>query len=319
MILPNTTQIPHIIIRQWMPLLKDIELRILLVVADQTLGWIEDVETGRRKDRDWISHYQLRKRIKRRGAKVCGERSVTQALAKLVDDIKIIEAMTEEGSHLDTPDLRMKNGGKIFYRLNLHPPQPSLFDTPAKSAGVGVPPHKRTPVQKCGLQKKPIIQKKTNADAKKAPRLPLKNRKEDHVRFIDYWVKIVTVTRHIAPVVGPKDGKNLQRVLDIGIDIETLEKLSLYFLADGHFKNLSPTISTMLSSTVLNSLLNLMKNNRDFWRKLDQYMALCLTGEDAPEHHIRHVVTSDHEEPTRNLKIKNTLSQLIIRLRGDKK
>ena len=39
-IIPNTTQIPHLIIRKWMPLLSDVELRILLVVADQTLGWI---------------------------------------------------------------------------------------------------------------------------------------------------------------------------------------------------------------------------------------------------------------------------------------
>lgn len=27
---PNTTQIPHLIIREWMPRLKDVELRVLL-------------------------------------------------------------------------------------------------------------------------------------------------------------------------------------------------------------------------------------------------------------------------------------------------
>jgi hypothetical protein len=48
-----------------MPLLGDVELRVLLVVADQTLGWIEDPETKRCKEKDWISQSQLMKKINR--------------------------------------------------------------------------------------------------------------------------------------------------------------------------------------------------------------------------------------------------------------
>ena len=128
-IIPNTTQIPHIIIREWMPRLKDVELRVLLVVADQTLGWIEDTETGRRKERDWISHYQLRKKTGR------SDRGVTGAVAVLVDVYRIVEAYSEAGERLDSPYKRRKLGSRIYYRLNLHSPEQGLFDTPAKFAG----------------------------------------------------------------------------------------------------------------------------------------------------------------------------------------
>lgn len=36
-------------------LLSDVELRVILVVADQTMGWIEDPETKQRKEKDWIA------------------------------------------------------------------------------------------------------------------------------------------------------------------------------------------------------------------------------------------------------------------------
>lgn len=128
-IIPNTTQIPHIIIREWMPRLKDVELRVLLVVADQTLGWIEDTETGRRKERDWISHYQLRKKTGR------GDRAISGAVRVLVEVHRIIEAYSEAGELLDSAYKRCKLGSKIFYRLNLHHPPEGLFDTPARNAG----------------------------------------------------------------------------------------------------------------------------------------------------------------------------------------
>ncbi|MFH0791634.1 MAG: hypothetical protein V1905_00210 [bacterium] len=130
-IIPNTTQIPHIIIREWMPRLKDVELRVLLVVTDQTLGWIEDPVTGRRKERDWISQWQLAQRISRRskkGKQREGMRAVSSAMKNLIDVHQIIQALDEQGNILDTPKKRQMNFGKIYYRLSLHPPQPTLFD-----------------------------------------------------------------------------------------------------------------------------------------------------------------------------------------------
>lgn len=126
-LIPNTTQIPHLIIRKWMPLLSDVELRILLVVADQTLGWIEDPETKRRKEKDWISQSQLMKKINR------SDRAIQNSLKRLVDELRIIQAHDESGELLDSPQKRMKCGGKIFYRLSLKLPQETTLEN---SSGV---------------------------------------------------------------------------------------------------------------------------------------------------------------------------------------
>ncbi len=112
-----------------MPRLKDVELRVLLVVADQTLGWVEDIETGRRKDKDWISHYQLRQKTGR------SDRAISVAVKVLIENHRIVEAYSERGECLDTTYKRRKLGSRIYYRLNLHHPPQGLFDTTAKIAG----------------------------------------------------------------------------------------------------------------------------------------------------------------------------------------
>lgn len=118
--IPNSTPVPNVIIDEWMPILKDVQLRILIVVTRQTLGWIEDPETGRRKSQDWISHSQL---IQRTGRE---SRAISDALKVLVDHYGIIEAVNNYGDLLNTPGKRRK-AGTINYRLNLHSPPPTLF------------------------------------------------------------------------------------------------------------------------------------------------------------------------------------------------
>ncbi len=128
---PNTTQIPHLVIREWMPRLKDVELRVLLVVADQTLGWIEDEATGRRKERDWISHSQLCQKTGR------GHSAVSQAVKVLIERHGIVDAYNEAGVPLDSARARQTEGFRIYYRLNLKRPPQSLFgDTYPKSGQV---------------------------------------------------------------------------------------------------------------------------------------------------------------------------------------
>jgi len=56
-LLLNSTQIPHIILRDWMPNLSDTEFRIIMVIADQTYGWQKDI--------DRISYSQLVERTGR--------------------------------------------------------------------------------------------------------------------------------------------------------------------------------------------------------------------------------------------------------------
>lgn len=121
---PNTTQVPNIIFDEWLPKLRDTELRVLLIVTRQTLGWIEDVATGRRKERDWISRGQLMQKSGK------GHTQVSAAVEVLVGQHRIIEALAEDGRPLDTPEKRRKHGARIYYRLSLHSPLKTLFDKP---------------------------------------------------------------------------------------------------------------------------------------------------------------------------------------------
>lgn len=269
--MPNTTQIPHIIIREWMPVLKDIELRILLVVADQTLGWIEDVETKRRKDKDWISHYQLRTKIKKKGGRIAGDRSVSQAIANMADKLKIIETLNEKGVILASPHQRMKNGGKIYYRLNLHSPQKSLFGTPAKKDGGYVNPRTNRPPSKLTSYKRNLSYKRNTFVDEKTSTNKSPERLSKYWDFLDMYKKVGKKMRGVSIKIDQIDGKNLNRVLDFGFSIETLEKLAVYFLSDRRFKKFSPKLSTFLSYGVQVFLQNLMHNNPYFWSELDKY------------------------------------------------
>jgi hypothetical protein len=123
LILPNTSPIPHIIIRKWMPRLKDVELRVLLVITDQTLGWVIDPATGRRKEKDWISRSQLMQKTGR------GHSSVSSAIETLAR-YGIIEAYNDKAKRLKTS--KERSGNKVFYRLNLAGSLP--VDNPVKTS-----------------------------------------------------------------------------------------------------------------------------------------------------------------------------------------
>lgn len=109
--LPNTTQIPNTVLDELMPNLKDVELRVLLIIVRQTLGWIEDFQTGRRKEKDWISRSQLMFKAGR------GKTAVGKAVDRLCIE-GVIHAYNHENEVLDTSHKRRLNFGKIFYRFN---------------------------------------------------------------------------------------------------------------------------------------------------------------------------------------------------------
>jgi hypothetical protein len=106
--IPNTTQIPNNLFNSEMRKMKDTELRIVLIVARKTLGWILDKETGMRKTEDWISRNQL---VQLTGK---SERSISTAIENCIKN-GWIEARDKDGNILDTSEKRL--GKKIFYRL----------------------------------------------------------------------------------------------------------------------------------------------------------------------------------------------------------
>lgn len=295
---PNTTQVPNVILDDWMPKLKDTELRVLLVVIRQTLGWIEDKKTGKRKEKDWISRGQLMKKAGR------GHTAIAKAVEELTKK-RLIEALDGQGNRLETPQDRQKHGERIYYRFNTFKPPASLFETTFPQSGKGKsrgnlstkrkgvstfqPPQKVDTTKETVITKYNILQPKNSAagDKQKSPEISgNKNSKNEekpqkpqerkppspHKVFIDFWHAQVKRARHIEkPIITGQDAKNLQRILKLGISETTLEKLSVYFLNHYSYKKFAPNISTFLSSGILNGLQNSMANDPDFWKNLSSY------------------------------------------------
>ncbi len=109
-IIPNTTQIPNLILDEVMPQLSDTEFRVLMVICRQTLGWIENRETGRRKEKDWISYSQL---IEKTGR---SREAIAEALKSLREK-HLIETYDQSGNLLSRED-RLSGCRKLYYRLS---------------------------------------------------------------------------------------------------------------------------------------------------------------------------------------------------------
>lgn len=107
-LLPNFTPIPNIILREWMKNLSGSEFKVLLTIADQTYGWIEDQETGRRKKEDWIAYSQFENKT---GLQ---KQAITHALRRL-EELKYIEIVNMGGKSID---IKMRQGKRLFYRIN---------------------------------------------------------------------------------------------------------------------------------------------------------------------------------------------------------
>ncbi len=105
---PNTTQIPNYFLDKLMPILSDTGWRLLCVISRQTLGWIEDTETKRRKEKDWISYSQL---ILKTGRQ---KEALSKGLREL-EEKKIIEVLDKTGTVLKTQEER--RGRALFYRI----------------------------------------------------------------------------------------------------------------------------------------------------------------------------------------------------------
>jgi hypothetical protein len=287
-IIPNTTQIPHLIIRQWMPRLSDVELRVLLVVADQTLGWIEDPETKRRKEKDWISQYQLMTKINR------SDRAIQKALKRLVDELAIIHAHDEAGNLLDSSQKRMKCGGKIFYGLSLRPPQQELFSfAPEKRSGVG----KGYPHPPKILRAKNFRATKETGSTKylaKASELALRNKKwaEDPTNnpsdAMSSTLILRTFGRYMHAFRGNdfkiayergKDGRLMSRAVR-HLSFFQIEMLFVWFAREK--KHMKPAIGSVLCRTIIDEFIDASHHREGFYSELES-AALRVSGRNKAE------------------------------------
>lgn len=271
---PKFTPVPNAVIDEWMRALSDVEFRIVMVIVRQTYGWEEDPKTGRRKEKDWISHSQLSQKTGRSPS------SISVALKRVIDELGYVEAYSEEGEILDTAKKRGQRGQKIFYRIDTSEKQRSLFETNLKFRQVKKPRGKsslstntkknnRQPVQSLDTQslertKETVLTKRILA----ADAAPPQKKPSDHKRFMEFWHEEVQRARGMKPRISPADGKNLKRVLAAGAKEDALEQAAVYFLRHQTFRKFNPSISTLLSAGVLGAIENRMKNDENFWKDI---------------------------------------------------
>ena len=106
----GTTPVPNDLLDRVMPALRDTELRVLLVVVRQTLGWQARPGSPRRKDRDWLTQSQLMRRTGRASG------AVSRAVDALVRS-GLINVMDRAGTPMRTAGERRRHLGHLYYQL----------------------------------------------------------------------------------------------------------------------------------------------------------------------------------------------------------
>lgn len=105
----GTTPVSNFLLDRIMPRLRDTELRILLVVARQTVGW--GLADGTRKQADWMSHFQLKRKSGRSGA----------AISKAIDVLvraRLIQVRDSFGVPLMTARARRQSHSHLSFSLS---------------------------------------------------------------------------------------------------------------------------------------------------------------------------------------------------------
>lgn len=102
----RSTQVPNEIFDQYLPYLNQAQLKVLLVVIRQTLGWI-DPKTKQRKRKDWISISFFSKRTK------LTHKSVSTAISELIYKELIVALDNHERELRHPKDRRGKK--RIYY------------------------------------------------------------------------------------------------------------------------------------------------------------------------------------------------------------
>lgn len=106
----NTTQVPNVLFDVHLKELKLAELKVLLIIIRQTLGWEDKRTKSERKELDWISNNQLA--LKTGSSK----RAINDAIHSLIEK-RLIEVLSNTGDLLDTSEKR-RGQQKLFYRLS---------------------------------------------------------------------------------------------------------------------------------------------------------------------------------------------------------
>jgi len=105
----QTTHVPNAVFDRHLRDLKIAELKLLLVVIRQTLGWKDEKTESKRKEQDWLCGKQL---MEKTG---CSDRSISLAIDALVQ-YRLIQVTDDKGNILNLPSER-KGKSRLYFRL----------------------------------------------------------------------------------------------------------------------------------------------------------------------------------------------------------
>jgi hypothetical protein len=246
--IPNSTQVPNVIIDYVIPRIGEAEARCLLYICRRTYGF--------HKQSDRISFSQFIDGISDKAGKVLdygaglARASVAKGLKNLCDAQAIAIKKTTKGN---------------YYHINLDMDVEKvvqLLDQSTTHTKSGSPSRPKA-VQLVNTQKKGNKEKQSITQSKIAS-------SKMHKELTDYFYTTAKKVRGVHVFITKADAKNLKTAIDLNILSQSdFEQLMLFYLGSMYFKNLSPSIKTFLSSTVFNSLQNHLKNSPKFWKELD--------------------------------------------------
>lgn len=152
----HSTQVPNEIFDQYLPYLNQAQLKVLLVVIRQTLGWI-DPKTKQRKRKDWISISFFSKRTR------LTHKSISMAISELIYKELIVALDNNERELRHPKDRRGKK--RIYYAYAPY------FRALKKKSIVDMlvnvftfrPNTKQTPTKEINTSSKHSFQKQTDA------------------------------------------------------------------------------------------------------------------------------------------------------------
>ena len=238
-----------------LPCLKDVELRVVLIVVRQTLGWVEDPETGRRKERDWISRSQIMQKAGR------GHASVSSAIETLVRT-RIIEARDADGKLLSSG--KERSGNRIFYRLNLEARRSSLPVN--KSARAARKPVQKVdgfaqPVQNLDVQNLDTTKETQNTkEEAKAAKLPT------NALLREFKELSMAIRNELPNFTRFKDG-HLAKMALKHLNEGQLRLLFVWFLHEK--RNMRTSIGAALCRSVIDEFIRSSEREYGFYRKLE--------------------------------------------------
>jgi DNA-binding transcriptional ArsR family regulator len=250
-LIPNSTQTPNIVYDLLVPRLSEAEARCTLYICRRIFGF--------HKDEVRISFSQVERGIKRNNGEILdyGAGLSRPAISEALKNLSKAKAIFIE-----------KNSKGNIYKINLEmnvEEVVSEVNQLRKLTNIGkatLPKPVKLPyLQNKGKQR----ETKVNASGFKKP--------SAHTQFIDFFFDSCRKVRKVKPIITGKDGKNLKRVLDLNIVSEQeLEQIALYFLSDRYYRKFAPSISTFLSSGIINGLVDSLKNRETFWKELEGYL-----------------------------------------------